>query len=799
MNTDAVVKNREAGVFQFSRDVPINIPRTLDQLLATFAQPADGLPELIKNSKDQYLRLGIDRRADRQIVVLIDTKSKRLGVLDFAGASAKDFAHWRIWSEEPDARQAKGHQVEAGHGNGGKAFMARGASKLATMESCANGRYTSVGYQNDDEAVRYLPGFSIEKGRPLDNVAEPNPRSRLDQFLAKFGVTFGSLPAEVKAAFTSRGAFTGILLDQVSAWSKARVDGMANRVSQLAEQIADHGQTALSLETCEVWMIADGSPVHGGPIKIAELDPYPGFEHPIEIQIPDILTDPLTKEGVAMGMASHGPGSLRLETTKKNLSLSPDLKARNVIRLWNAHNNVANWFLPALGLAMPAVYFIRGRIDCPALAGEHLQGADRVHLADTPLTRALENWTAEQVKELATKIQRAQAAETAPHEQDRARKVLKALRDLMRGFLDPDASGEQSDEGGGDRNGKEGSGSRKERVKRPFGSRVDRIVLERAISGLAICAGTNVPLVFSCLEDSPDELPKMVKGQSVVAKCDPSDIAAITPDSVEGLSPGVAVVWLETPDGLVKSNEILVEVLDASSVDIIGPPEPLKQGERSKLAVSFKTPAGSRDDLMIEASVDEPDMGSIGRGGIFTAGGREGLATVRVRYGAAVSEQSTVQITIGPDRVPPRGLGGDSGSDIPEILLCGEELAGMEELPPDQRTHPGGPDYTTIIEEPQFPNVVWLNPRSAESTRVRKSMGSPKGIGGIGNKTFAQFMALKCFEVLKRLHVRQQLKGMAVTETQFLQAAAEAEMGCANFIDAAWEASETIFKKVDLA
>lgn len=122
----------------------------------------------------------------------------------------------------------------------------------------------------------------------------------------------------------------------------------------------------------------------------------------------------------------------------------------------------------------------------------------------------------------------------------------------------------------------------------------------------------------------------------------------------------------------------------------------------------------------------------------------------------------------------------------------------MAELPPNQRTHHGGVDFPTIIEEPQFPNVVWLNHRSGEAARVRKSMGTPKGLGGIGNKTFAQFMALKCFEVLKRLHVRQQIKDAAVTEAQFLQYAAHAEMECVTFIDAAWEASEAIFKKAGM-
>jgi len=789
----------EAGMFEFSNDVPIDIEHTLDQLLGRFSQMRDGLPELIKNSKDQYLRLNVSDRSDRQIAVLINTKQKKLAVLDFAGASAEDFKHWKTWSGREGARQALADQIEAGHGNGGKAFMVRGASRSATMESCRDGYYTCMGYQNDDASVRYRPGFGLEAGRPLDNVEENAPQRRLDAFLKSMDLEFQKLPASVQGSFNKRRSFTAVTIDQVQEWAKARQDGMATRVGKITDLIKDHGQTALTLETCDVWLLVDGQVITGAPLEVSALEPYPGFGVPIELEIPDVLPDPSTKEAITMSADGQKPGTLRLETTKSNLALSDDLKARNVIRLWNSRNNVANWPLPALGLAMPAVYFVRGRVDCPALVGEHLIGADRKDLADTPLVRALEAWVVEQVKSLATEIQKVQAAETAPQEQAKAKKALKAFRDLMRSFLEQrDADGDDADSGSGGMSGTKGLGQREQRDKKEFGSRVDRIVLERERLDLAIATGTKVPMLFSCFEDQPDGSSKPVKADNLVGMTDTSAVVNFSTDEVEGLAAGVALAWLETPDGSVKSNDVLIEVLDVSEVDIVGPAEPLKQGEKFKLQTSFKTPSGSREDVLISASIDEPDMGSIGRGGVFTAGGHEGRATVRVKFGSNLTDQASIQIAVGAERVEPNGLGGESGSDIPEILLCGEEAPGMADLPVDQRTHHGGQDYPTIIEEPQFPNVVWLNPQSAESQRVRKSMGTPKGLGGIGNRTFAQFMALKCFEVLKRLHVRQQIRDNAVTEAQFLQHAAHAEIECAGFIDHAWEASEEVFKKASV-
>jgi hypothetical protein len=55
-------------------------------------------------------------------------------------------------------------------------------------------------------------------------------------------------------------------------------------------------------------------------------------------------------------------------------------------------------------------------------------------------------------------------------------------------------------------------------------------------------------------------------------------------------------------------------------------------------------------------------------------------------------------------------------------------------------------------------------------------------------------VALKCFEILKRLYVRQQIGGGMVTEDQYMQLAAYSEIECSGFIDAAWELSDTILK-----
>src|SRR2546421_7603513 len=114
-------------------EIPMDRAHMLDQSTGRFQTVKDGLPELVKNSKDHYSRLGVIDKADRQIVVIVSTDIRRLGVLDFAGARNEDFNGWKTWSSRTAARSDLAGDIEAGYGNGGKSFMVRGAVRESSM------------------------------------------------------------------------------------------------------------------------------------------------------------------------------------------------------------------------------------------------------------------------------------------------------------------------------------------------------------------------------------------------------------------------------------------------------------------------------------------------------------------------------------------------------------------------------------------------------------------------------------------------------------------------------------------
>jgi hypothetical protein len=110
------------------------------------------------------------------------------------------------------------------------------------------------------------------------------------------------------------------------------------------------------------------------------------------------------------------------------------MRPLHLIRIRNDRNVVGLWSVADLSPGASSG-FVFGELCVPALEGEHLVGADRQSLNDTPLVRGLRCWTADQVKDLADKIQQATAKEHRPEDRSKVNQSLSKLRDLMREFL----------------------------------------------------------------------------------------------------------------------------------------------------------------------------------------------------------------------------------------------------------------------------------------------------------------------------------------------------------------------------
>jgi hypothetical protein len=774
--------------FDFLPQIPIDSGHTLDQLTGRFQTVKDGLPELVKNAKDQYARLGVVERELRHIVVIVSSTLRSLAVLDFAGAQMQDFNGWKTWSSRTAGRGSLADDIEAGHGNGGKSFMVRGSADEAFMESCYEEARTKMGFKNDEAECRYLPGYARESGRPVYGVSETDPRRRLDGCLASMELDYEQLPSPARRAFDARDSFTFVRVGSVREWSGRRLATVRNLVRQIQAELVEHGQAALTLETCSVWILVDGESMSDGPLVATYPNPLPGFEALDRAPVPDDLTVPDTGERVATG-SSGDQKYLQLATSREPLRRADRRKALNVIRVRNGRNVVANWSVADLSPRSESA-FVYGQLLLPALTPEHLAGAERHGTVDTPLVLAVRAWVAAQVEDLASRIQQAQARNHRPEDRTRANDALERMRELMRQYLRGDTLVGPTE--------------------RPRGTRVDEIVFEGGRASVALAAGTTVPLQVACFELTPQgkRLPVSVDGLEMCCETG-SVLDLVSTGLVRGVWPGRTKCWFRTGEGGVESNRVDVEVVSCTGVEIMCPDRVLLQGEHVRLTMIFRTAAGGREDLLVEAAtrndllmegmVDESEMGKISRNGWFTAGHVPGVATVRVRFGPAQQDTNTDTLNIGTEVAPPRRRPDDGNGtvpDVPVILLCGQEAPGMGEYTPDQRTHPGGEYHPTIIEdEPPFEHVIWINPDSKEALRVRKERHgpTPTGVGRIASKSFLQFIALKCFEVLKRLKVRQERRDQQMTEVEYRRDLAQAELDCSDFIDRAFDLADELY------
>lgn len=775
--------------YNFESDIPIDRDHTLEQITGRFQAVKDGLPELVKNSKDQYNRLRLQESDVRHVVVAISTDLRTILVLDFGGARSLHFQNWKMWSSREASRASEFSDIEGGHGNGGKGFMVRGSSSESYLESCIENARTRLGYDNKTAARRYKPGVAVLKGNvEVSDLHTPDVQAALNSILSEVGLSLSDLPSQARRAFELRQAYTAVVVKSIKDWSRLSPKSLDQRAAQIAEDLVLHPQADRTISTCSVWVIVDGQESVPSPLQIQQPSPLVGFENLPVIAVPSELVDPETGTVISMDGGSGSYGALQLATSAGQLRQSDRTKVKNVIRISNDRNTLAYWTLSDLvGVAESG--FVYGTLTAPILGPDHTVGADRSALADTMVVRALKKWCTDQVHELVNEIRDARSSETNEGERTKASRTLGSLRELMRRFLQPDQDSEDSgDQPFGE--GLEGSGGRIIRRGVEFGTKLDVIDLEPNRTSLAAAVGTRIPLRYRGLERRPDGTFLPVKGFARELRGGDGLVQLTADNHLEILGVGVVSVYLYSPDSGVASDDLLVECVSCERFDVIGPDRPVKRGEKVEIPYEHFSADGSRSDLIVETWVEPSSLGKIGRRGVFTAGDEPGDGKVFFRYGDEECVAS-LDVAVSEEAIERHGRG-SHGNDIPLILLCGEEAPGLEDRALEDRTFSGGDDFPTIYEDPLYGSVIWVNPSSKESLKIRESRGGSTGLSGIANKTYYQFLALKCFDILKRLWVRQEVRGESINERQYVQLLAEAEMTCADFIDAGYMIAQSL-------
>lgn len=764
--------------FEPLKKCPVDLDHQLEQTVRQFSSIKNGLPELVKNSKDAYARCGVYDRRTRTIIVLLqdgrDNKSSRLGVLDFAGASISDFegesetdyGGWMTWSSRTASRASVSDQIEGGYGNGGKSFMVTEAIVSSSIHSSKDGKRTKMGFMPE---CRFTPGYFLENGHKVRDLPDPDPHASLKKALEPY--SFDAL---------SSGVVPQEALERKN-WTLVEVEGVKEvngrwddeYTKLVLDTLKSHGQCSLTISTSNVLVVKNGVLI-AGPITEDLLEPYEDFKDPFVVDVPLELRDPISGE-----IVRFEPGDrLTVATSKKPLNLRPEWKPRNVLRVRSHANIVACYSMSVL--APTSVYsHLFGEVVCNSLSTEDFSGQMRLVLNDTKRTRALEAWLRDQLNDIGERISSAMSERISLKERLEVGESLEEFRRLMAEFLEQEE--DTGVENGGERRGGNGKRKRKEPGV------VDKVLLESGISFLSIPIGVSIPVRHEAQDAKGREVPR----RHFRWECDPAGILECDGGgNVKGLQKGKANLWVVDLDTGMRSNVVEVTVHNIVSVEFSPEKTLLMQGERISLNVVAQNDEGVRPERLALSYKVLPDGGGrVGRFGFFTSGSQAGKVSIKAIFGRKGLESSLiVEVT---DEKKERSPPGWKGAGIPHIVLCDEVAPGCTDLPESERTLHSNPEAPTIIMYEPFWNergVIWINHASAEARRVRERAAGNAPLSKINTETFMEFLAMKCFEILRILKAEQQIpKDAKISVPEMIENLARAEIEAAPFIEAAFK------------
>lgn len=761
--------------------IPLDIEHQLEQTVGQFSSLKNGLPELVKNSKDAYARNNIMDKDKRIIIVLLENSNRdnstRLGVLDFAGATINDFegekeeeyGGWITWSSRSAGKSRLSIDIEAGYGNGGKSFMAAGSTRESSMHSSKNNRRTKMGFRPE---MLFKPGYYLEDGQKIRNITDHEPNESLKKTLLPYSISFEEI-IEICPEFLDRNNWTFVELigikDIADKWDKYSIDIAINTLKT-------HGQASLTIDTSNVYVIVNGK-LYEGPITRELPEPLEYFKDPFEYSIPNTLIDPISKEVIDFNQGTDE--KLIIYTSKKVLKLRPNHQPINTLRIKSDRNIVAVYPMGELA-SMGVSGQLYGNITCSSLSSDDYMGQLRLRLNDTKLTRALMNWISECLLEISEEVHKQVSENHTFKEKTEVEEKLDIFRDLMKDFL------EKGDIFSGSDSGSKPGGKNKKK-KNPPGE-IDRVRLEDDIGFLSIPIGIKIPVKHEAIDANN----KIVPHRNFRWESEPRNILEFDGGgNIKGLAAGKASLWIEEIESGIRSDILTITVEDIVNVSFAPQKNILKQGEKISLNIqAINTEGYVPSRLALKYDVLPKDHGRVGRLGFFSAGNEKGRVKITASYGPNEADKSECYIEISDEKK--KIIKTEfSGGGAPYIILCGNEAPGCTDFPEQQRTHKTNPEEPTIIMYEPFwrkRNIIWINPESAESKRVRRRTKGSSILGKLTTKTYTEFLVLKTFEILKLIKAEQIIgETEKITPMQMIETLAMAETDVSKYIETAFE------------
>lgn len=651
-------------------------------LCSEFQSHEAGLPEWVKNASDAYARLDVPED-DRNIVLIFDHNRRStppsISCLDFCGMSVRDLEEdFRHWGSPDAARGGAGDaNVQGGHGNGGKCYMLQMFQDYALVQTVRDGKGSRYGVPAGTQRFGYVPDPEDARGYPVGNVAEELKRS-----LKPVNCSLESLPPSVKEQV---GRITGFTI--VTGFGPT---GYEHRIDlgQLLQNLQDHPQMIRSLELCSIFVVVNGKPYESGStLQLRTIPPLEGTDEPLSVPVPGTLVDPVSGQKVETCEDGDATGVLELRTSKVSMRWKKKYR-HNVLYRAGAAGVVG--YVPVVELDVSSPYrdHIYGEVRLRSLAS--LAQNARRGLADSPLSRALNDWLSKEIQRYAKEFEARERKKYAHEERDAVSKMNEALDRWKNRFLVQLTAGHWGEGGGG--------GTNPDRPRLPSGkvARMELTLTHRL-------AGVGVALrpVLRFYDDTGQQ----VRSTPFKWISDDANVAWVDEDVgvINTFAPGSTTIWAETLDGRVTSNAEDLQVVGIQRIQLSPAEVELAVGSRSRVEAECTLAGGkSAEGVYLVWTEGDSAVARVSASGMV--------------YGFGVG---ATEVTAGDDRAlaPPvrvvvaesdgKGPGSGSGRGYPLVLVSGA----FDQDPETDEEVNFSSDAPPVAQRPQdvSRNIWWIN------------------------------------------------------------------------------------------
>jgi len=677
--------------FKYTPDdeIPIHREGAIKQLCRPFLSHENGLPEWVKNSAAAYLRDGRGP-GERVVVVLFchgrGARPATIACLDLVGMTSLQIERdFRRWADPEAATRSSDTKVRlgelGGHGNGGKCYMTQMFEDHCLLYTVRSGRGCRYGVAGGHVAFGYVPDARTGRDFTVDDVA-----SEINICLGTAGATLSDLPQAAAEAVRRASGFSFIC------GFRPRDYGSRIPVQSLVESLLSHPQMVSPLQLCSIYVLANGQAYNAGhPLSLPVIEPMHGYEEPRVIVIPGSLKDPMSGQAVPITAENGGTqGKLEIRTSEKNMRVGRGGKRkwRHTVTFHTLESGVIG-SIPMTSLVVDSSFRDFMYCDCYLESLDRYQRNERGALAESPLTRAVQDWISGQVRAYCREFEVREQRRLRDQDRDELSRINEWLDQWKNQFMQEFMHGLYG----------QGEGAaQRERASLPSGTPASM-----ELGGVYPRAGLGVYFRPSLRFFDKDR--RRIRPVPYRWVSEDNNVAMVDEDLnlIQTFAFGKTGIFAQTLDGQLCSNQIALEVVRIIDIRIVPRELVVPAGTRNKLQAMCRLPDGTEIPNVhltwMEANSAVARVSSRGMVYGFAPGETEVTA-----LDESCRSDAPARITITPS--DGRGAGNQRGRGFPRILISEIDCLPGEASPPQFRK-----DEPPICQRVQDTdaNVWWIN------------------------------------------------------------------------------------------